>query len=307
MRTPGRKTSLAIVGVVALLIAWLAATGVMTWKLTHRRRPMAPEPLPEVSWANFEEHRLSTSDGEQIGAWLIRQDRPRGCVLVLHANGGSRRSPLRTVKFLAEQQYHVLTISLRAHGDSTGELNDLGWSARHDVVAAVEFLEQEFPDQRIMIVGRSLGSAAAIFAAESLGSRVGGYFLEQPYKDLDTAVRNRLRIRLPPVLDRTAHLGMRLWAPFFLPVDPKEISPFRHAASIPEDVPVYVLAGTDDERVLLDETNLVFSQVVTHGRLIVFPGAHHQPLMSADAELYERSLREFLSLASEPRPRELPP
>jgi len=31
-------------------------------------------------------------------------------------------------------------ISLRAHGDSTGDFNDVGYSARHDVVVAVEFL-----------------------------------------------------------------------------------------------------------------------------------------------------------------------
>ena len=307
MRMLGKKARWAIVGVIVLLVGWLAASGVMMWKLTHRRREAAPEPLPEVAWANFEEHRLSTTDGEQLGVWLIRRDRPRGCVLVLHANGGSRSSSIRVVRFIAEQQFNVLAITLRAHGDSTGELNDFGWSARHDVVAAVKFLEQEFPDQPIFVAGRSLGAAAAIFAAESLGPRVAGYFLEQPYKDLDTALWNRLQIHLPPVLDWTAYQGMRLWAPFFLPVDTDEISPFRHAAAIPQDARVVVLAGADDQRVRLDEINLVFSQVVTHGRLVIFPGAKHGRLMSANPELYQRSLREFLSPAEAMPSLELPP
>ncbi|MCH8924495.1 MAG: alpha/beta fold hydrolase [Planctomycetes bacterium] len=306
MRMPGKKTRLAIVGVIVLLVGWLGSSGVMMWKLTCRSREAATEPLPVVAWANFEEHRLSTTDGEQIGAWLIRREQPRGCVLVLHGNGGSRRSRLRTVQYIAGQQFNVLAITLRAHGDSTGELNDFGWSARHDVIAAVDFLEQEFPDQPIFVVGRSLGAAAAIFAAESLGSRVRGYFLEQPYKDLDTALWNRLQIRLPPVLDWTAYQGMRLWAPCFLPVDADEISPFRHAAAIPQDARVVVLAGADDQRVRLDETNLVFSQVVTHGQLVIFPDAKHEQLMSADPELYKRSLREFLSLAPAPPSPELP-
>ena len=151
------------------------------------------------------------------------------------------------------------------------------------------------------------GSAAAIFAAESLGSRVGGYFLEQPYKDLDTALWNRLQIHLPPVLDWTAYQGIRLWAPCFLPVDADEISPFRHAAAIPQEARVVVLASEDDQRVRLDEVNLVFTQVVTHGRLVIFPGAKHRRLMSADPERYQHSLREFLSPASDPRPQETPP
>ena len=307
MRMPGRKTRWAIVAVMVPLAGWLGSSGVMTWKFTHRSGEAAPEPLPEVAWAKFEEHRLSTSDGEQIGAWLIRQDQPRGCVLVLHANGGSRGSRLNVVRFIAELQFNVLAITLRAHGDSTGELNDFGWSARHDVVAAVDFLEQQFPDQPIFVVGRSLGAAAAIFAAESLGPRVAGYFLEQPYKDLDSALWNRLQIRLPPLLDWTAYQGMRLWAPCFLPVDMDEISPFRHAARIPQGARVVVLAGDADQRVRLDETTLLFSQVVTHGRIVIFPGVKHRRLMSADPELYQYSLREFLLPTPDPMPREMSP
>lgn len=307
MRMPGRKTRWAIVAVIVPLAGWLGSSGVMAWKFTHRSGEAAPEPLPEVAWAKFEEHRLSTSDGEQIGAWLIRQDQPRGCVLVLHANGGSRGSRLNVVRFIAELQFNVLAITLRAHGDSTGELNDFGWSARHDVVAAVDFLEQQFPDQPIFVVGRSLGAAAAIFAAESLGSKVEGYFLEQPYKDLDSALWNRLKIRLPPLLDWTAYQGMRLWAPCFLSVDMDEISPFRHAARIPQGARVVVLAGDADQRVRLDETTLLFSQVVTHGRLKIFPGVKHRRLMSADPEFYKQILREFLLPESDPMPREMSP
>ena len=45
---------------------------------------------------------------------------------------------------LALSGYPILMISLRAHGDSTGEFNDIGYGA-HDVVAAVEFLERRHP------------------------------------------------------------------------------------------------------------------------------------------------------------------
>ena len=105
----------------------------------------------------------------------------------------------------------MLAITLRAHGDSTGEVNDIGWGARHDVVAAVEFLRKKFPGRPVFVVGRSMGAAAAIFAAEELKTDVAGYFLEQPYKDLTSAVWNRLQNHLPPVLDWVAYCGMRLW------------------------------------------------------------------------------------------------
>ena len=64
-------------------------------------------------------------------------------------------------------------ISLRAHGDSTGDLNDFGHSARHDVVTAVDWLEHNHPERPVVVWGQSLGAAAAIFTAEAIGRRAG--------------------------------------------------------------------------------------------------------------------------------------
>ncbi len=100
--------------------------------------------------------------GLLAAGWLVRGDPLKECVLLLHGNGESRQQMLPVMQFLADAHFTVLAISLRAHGDSTGEINDIGWSARHDVIAAVAFLQRECPHQSIFIVGRSLGAAAAI-------------------------------------------------------------------------------------------------------------------------------------------------
>ena len=95
-------------------------------------------------------------------------------------------------KLLLSHGCSVLMISHRAHGDSTGEFDDAGYSARRDVYAAVEFLEQRRPGRPVIVDGNSLGSAAAIFAAGELGHRVAAYILESPYQDLKIAVWNRV-------------------------------------------------------------------------------------------------------------------
>ncbi|MHB0958925.1 MAG: alpha/beta hydrolase family protein [Pirellulaceae bacterium] len=175
-----------------------------------------------------------------------------------------------------------------------GKGNDIGWSARHDVMAAVAFLQRECPQQSVFIVGRSLGAAAAIFAAQELGSKVAGYFLEQPYKDLQSAVWNRLQNHLPPVLDWAAYLGLRLWSPVFLPIDPNRISPIEQIAKILEDVPVMIVTGSADQHAHLSDVKELFSQVEWHAQLIVFDGAAHEPLDWYDPQLYESTLLRFL-------------
>jgi len=131
-----------LVGITIVLLAWLTVSSAIAFRLTRRLRAWFPEPAPHVAWGSIEDHRLRTRDGQDIGAWFVegtdKDNAPQ--ILLLHGNKGSRANSLKRAEFLASAGYPVLMISLRAHGDSTGDFNDVGYSARHDVVVAVEFL-----------------------------------------------------------------------------------------------------------------------------------------------------------------------
>jgi alpha-beta hydrolase superfamily lysophospholipase len=297
------RTKLLMALAIVVPALWLASSAFVTWRLT-RRTPLFPEPAPTVAWGRIEDHRLRTSDGQDIGAWFCAaapQDtaeshtaRPRTTALLLHGNGGSRRSWTEMMRLLHEQGYDALAISLRAHGDSSGDVNDVGYSARHDVTAAVEFIERRSPGARVVVVASSLGTAAALFAAGDLGSRVDGYFLESPYRDLGTAVWNRLDANLPPVFTHAAYAGMRLWAPVFLPVGVDAVNPCRHAAGIPAQVPVVVFAGADDRHCRLFEAEAVYEEVRSHGRLITVSGGRHGDLFRTHPAEYRQAVLNLL-------------
>jgi fermentation-respiration switch protein FrsA (DUF1100 family) len=189
----------------------------------------------------------------------------------------------------------VLAVTLRAHGDSTGSVNDIGWSARKDLIAAVDFLEKDFRGRAIIVCGRSMSSAAAIFAARELGGRVAGYWLEQPYNSLETAAWRRLQQQLPPVFDAAAFLGMRLWSTAFLPVSLAEIAPARCICDVPESCPLVILSGDADHNLPLPDVEEMFQQVKDRARLVVFPGAGHIAMPETDPGLYERELDAFLA------------
>jgi alpha-beta hydrolase superfamily lysophospholipase len=199
---------------------------------------------------------------------------------------------LGRAKLLASRGYAVLMISLRCHGDSTGTYHDVGYQARHDVQAAVAFLEARRPAQPVIVIGNSMGAAAAVFAAGELGRRVQGYVLESPYQDLKTAVWNRVDAHLPPVLREVAYSGLSIVGPLFLP-HLEQISPLKAIAGVPEDVPVLILAGAADRLARPSEAVALYKQVATHGKLIVIPGAGHGNLFRSSPERYSRAVLDF--------------
>lgn len=268
----------------------------MASKLTGRSQSVFAEPLPPATWAQIEASRLVTSDGQEIGAWFIRGRRPV-TVLVLHANGGSRTACLPVMHHLADQGYSVMAISMRAHGDSSGTVNDLGMSARQDVVAAVQFIEKAAPGGRIVIVGQSLGAAAAIFAAGDCAGRVHGYLLEAPYLDLNTAVWNRCDNYLWPPFSYAAYLGLRLWAPIMLS-DASQVRPIDHMGQIPQDVPVTILASADDQHARIHEARELYARIQSQAKLVVVNGGIHAGLFATHRQQYTEALAELLEAAS---------
>jgi alpha-beta hydrolase superfamily lysophospholipase len=289
-----------------VLVLWLTVSFAVAYRLTHRPRPRFEERAPRVAWGTLEDHRIKTRDGEDLGAWFLNGDDELPFVLLLHGNKGSRWNSLTRAEIFASQGWGVLMISLRAHGDSSGDFHDVGLSARRDVAAAVEFLEARRPGRPIVVMGTSLGAATAVFAAEELGRRVKGYILESPYKDLKTAVWNRTDTYLPPVLSHAGYLGLRAVGPLFLP-NLDEISPMKAIGGIPNDVPVLILAGDADRLARPFEAHALFSQVESHGKLVFFPGAEHHNLPESAPELFRRTLLEFCSeLGSATRPIKLP-
>lgn len=255
--------------IIALLgLGWLASSALVCWLLTRRVGP-ASEPAP----AGWESVRLQTRDGLELGAWFHPGQPSQPVVVLVHGVRDSRTGQLPLLLRLQDQGFGVLALSLRGHGDSLGSPADyLG--TRFDVLAAVEYLEGHTRNRKIVVLGRSLGAGAAIFASADLGDRVAGYFLEAPFRDLRTAIWNRVDNYLPPPLDRIAYLGLRLCSGAFLRNSVDEISPYECAVNISQNSGVVILAGDQDQRARLCEAKDVASQIPV-AELVVIEGAEH--------------------------------
>ena len=291
-----RASRWLIVASMVLLVGWIGSATLVVHRLTRRERPPFPEAPPEIGWGRIEEHRLATSDGEELEAWLVRGPPEGPSVVVLHGKGGSCAASLGRAELLAELGASPLVISLRAHGSSSGDVEDFGWSARNDVRAAVDFLEGRRPGCPILVLATSLGAAAAAFAAPELGERVRGYALEQPYRDLRSATWHRLQEALPPLLDRVAYAGMLLVGPVFF----GNLDRFSAADSLrglPDAVGLWVLAGEADALATPDEARAVAAAHPSASRVVLFPGAGHDSLLLADGALYRRTIADWVAEA----------
>lgn len=66
---------------------------------------------------------------------------------------------LGRARFLQSEGYSVLLVDLPAHGESLGERITFGAREAAGVTSALAFLRNELPDERVGVIGVSLGAA----------------------------------------------------------------------------------------------------------------------------------------------------
>ncbi|MCA9574419.1 MAG: alpha/beta hydrolase [Sandaracinaceae bacterium] len=283
------RTNVARV-VLALGLGW-ALSGVVAAQLFVRRaRSPYAEPAPD----GFTDLRLRTSDGVELGAWYAAASNPRASAVLVHGNGSCRTQLEGDARQLLALGVNVLAITLRAHGDSEGERNNLGLDARRDVIAAVAHLRAREPGVPVVVYGKSLGAAAAVFAGAELQRRVAGYVLVAPFATLRLAVARRTERYLPPGVDQLAYTALLFGAQFALP-ELDHVAPAQAATRLPPEMPVLLFAGAEDDRAPASDAHLIAAPL-SNAHVVVVPGAGHDGLaLSEPTASMNAHLRAFLN------------
>lgn len=138
-----------------------------------------PSTTPASAGLEFEDVALRTSDGETLGAWLVRAKDARGGVVLCHGNAGSIEHRIGLARSLASQGFDVLLFDYRGYGTSTGAPSEEGTYI--DGVAAFDALAARLPG-RVAVFGESLGGGVAIELA--LRRKVAAVVVEATFTSL---------------------------------------------------------------------------------------------------------------------------
>ncbi|ALG15105.1 hypothetical protein AOZ06_27570 [Kibdelosporangium phytohabitans] len=251
---------------VRVLIATAAVIVVLLWLvwLVQRSLIYLPDSDPVTPAGDVlpgaADVRLRTSDGLELGAWLVppAQPGPYAVVLVAPGNAGNRadRAPLAAA--LAARGMAVLLVDYRGYGGNPGSPSEDGLAL--DIRAAHRFLTDDLgvPPAQLIYYGESLGSAVVTdLAAEHPPAAL---ILRSPFTDLAAAGHEHYP---------------------FLPVRLLLRDRFPLAETLPRvTAPVTVVLGTADSVIPPEQSREVAR--AGRARLVEIPGADHNDRVLLD-------------------------
>ncbi len=226
---------------------------------------------------------IPVEDGVELGYRLYPYQPGAPVILYFHGNG-----EIASDHDAFARDYHfagasLLVVDYRGYGWSTGTpkvsalLGDVApvMDALPGILAAAKL-----SDQKLIVMGRSLGSAPAIQAAHAYPDRVRGIIVESGF-----AHTFPLLARLGLPVERLAHL-------------PDPIGNVRKIAEI--HLPLLVIHGENDELIPVANGQALYdASPAAHKHLLRIPGAGHNDLLFVALDRYFRAIAQFVTHCTE--------
>ncbi|MEI7639170.1 MAG: alpha/beta hydrolase, partial [Syntrophus sp. (in: bacteria)] len=215
----------------------------------------------------FEELALPVA-GATLSAVLFKTAKAKGVILYFHGNAGSLRTWGDVAKDFTSQGYDILISDYRGFGKSTGSISNEKQMLA-DELAVYGYLKKLYPENRIIVYGRSIGTGVATFVARS--GKPGMLIMESPFFSLTDLASYHYPF-LPKAL-------ISLFLKY----------PFRTDLWLPEVAcPVYLIHGTADDIIPFDASARLELLIKSPHKLIRIEGGGHNNL--SDYSAYDREL-----------------
>ncbi|HKP04067.1 MAG TPA: alpha/beta fold hydrolase [Chthoniobacterales bacterium] len=277
---------IAVAALILVLLLGLAAFVAGTLLTAPHPREIGSLP----SNLTGETVEFPSESGSQIHGWFLPGRASQGVVVVMHGVRACRLDMLDRAEFLSAGGYAVLVFDFQAHGESPGKQITFGYLESRDARAAVAFARSRSPDEKVGVIGVSMGGAAAMLAEPPL--QIDALVLEQVYPALREAIGDRISMRLgnwsrilTPFL--SWQLGPRLG------VRGSALRPIDHAAKLPS--PKLFIGGSADRHTTPAELEKMFEAAAEPKELWIVPRAQHVDLCRFGKAEYQTRILEFLS------------
>lgn len=234
-------------------------------------RPVPGEPEVTVPDLGIRHEDLTIPAGDHdLRGWLLcpRDPRDRPLVMLAHGWGANYGTLLQLAEPLVAAGYPVFLFDVRGHGRNEPAPYVTVRHFRDDVMATVRFAEERFPRRKRVLVGHSLGGAAAVLAAAGGANVSGVALIASPANVLDVTADYLTARGFPGrfmVVALRPFWWLRIGGTF------RHLIPERKIREVRQ--PLLILQPENDRRVARDHAQRLSAAAGVEAHII--PGAGH--------------------------------
>jgi alpha-beta hydrolase superfamily lysophospholipase len=257
------------------VVAGLIYVGIQVGAVKFSLHPIRVHQFVSPGMMGFDQSsfEVKTSDGVTIQGWVVEG---HGDLVVVCAHGYlvNRCEWVPIAQQLVPKGASMVFFDHRGHGRSGAAKVTLGRDERLDVLAVCEWVNQRYPDKRLILLGSSMGAVACALAAAEPGLKVDALVLDAPFRTMKEA-SDAWWLFL-------AGQGAAKWmkptgiiGPWFLGFRPEKVRVDDALAKLDHKIPVLLFFGSRDPIVPPDSAKELVASVNGPVHHVMFEGSTH--------------------------------
>ena len=215
------------------------------------------------------------------------------CVMILSGRTESLRYGYYFAIPYSKIGFNVLVVDPRAHGESDGKYNTIGFDESTDDIAWVKFLRDEYNMNTIIFHGICIGAAGGLYAAlsEECSNYVKGIVAEGMYANFGESMKNHLIERNKPV--GLVYPLIKFWMKLHTGHD-MDFGPIDVIHKL--DKPLLMIHSKEDAYSTPEYAQKLYDACLSkHKTLSWHSRGAHSMLRPTDTELYDEAIKKFVS------------
>jgi hypothetical protein len=202
----------------------------------------------------FEELFFDVEEGVRINGLHFKLKNPTGLVIYFHGNTRSIKGWSKYSRDFTRNNYDVIMIDYRGYGKSTGKRSEK--ALFKDSQYVYNSIRNLFPEDKIVIYGRSLGSGFATKLASKNNPKM--LILDAPYYSM-SQLTSRFLFFLPLSIILRFHIRTDIWIKYV-------------------QCPIYIIHGTKDRLIPFRSSVKLQREAPLRTRLVPIHGGRHNNL-----------------------------
>lgn len=194
MASIGRKSTLSLlstIGFYSIIVSFLYSV--------QKKLIFLPDALDRehtfVFDIDYQEFDLTHKNGEKVNTLFFPSKESKGLILYFHGNSKNLQHWGKYLPDLVDRGYDVVAIDYRGYGKSDGKVSEIGMY--EDAELLYEWASSKYPQQNLILWGRSLGSGVA--SQLSTKRKAQKLVLETPFYNMSELVKTRFPVLIVPV------------------------------------------------------------------------------------------------------------
>ena len=134
---------------------------------------------------------FESTDGVMLSGFLIERKNAKYNAVLCHGYRSVKEFMYSYIDLFPD--WNILLFDFRSHGNSDGKITSLGYHESKDVIAAANYLktvakQRQFAHLPMVVLGFSMGGAAALKAAEAEPTLADALIIDSTYAQLNSTI-----------------------------------------------------------------------------------------------------------------------